>query len=47
MTDFFGAASAAAACAVPATLPLIGTKQSWPNYLTVSVFGGKAGIDVP
>jgi hypothetical protein len=46
MTDFFGAASAAAASAVPATLPL-GTKQSWPDYLTVYVFGGKAGIDVP
>ena len=44
MTDFFGAASAAAASAVPATLPLIGTFRTWPRWPTMSAVGGTAEV---
>jgi hypothetical protein len=46
MTDFFGAASAtaAAASAVPATLPLIGTFRTWRDTRLTSAKGFRADI---
>jgi hypothetical protein len=44
MTDFFGAASAAGASAVPATLPLIGTKRTSREMRFTSATRSKADI---